>query len=206
MSGPALQYNRHRPALRAEAMFHVERLLSRLAGTARECGDNVPTVPASVRGRGPIEDFLHDVTQHKPAIFFSLNRRILAKGRDGDDVTRHGQALRSVTRNVTRSDLQMRNRSLISAQILAEAKTWAEELTAMEIRGPNDLEDAWRRLEHRYGIPYSTFWSLKYRKGLKDIWASLHFMLRVAIDAERATRARQFTHQEAIQEIVHRHR
>ena len=82
----------------------------------------------------------------------------------------------------------MLKRNLISAQVLAEARAHADELTAMEIHGPGDLEAAWRRLESRYGIPYSTFWSLKYRSELKSIWADLHIMLRLAVEHERSRR------------------
>jgi hypothetical protein len=91
---------------------------------------------------------------------------------------------------------------LLSAQLLAEARAWADELTKMEIEGPFDLEDAWRRLETRYGIPFATFWSLRYRKELKDIWASLHRMLQLAVDAERTRRASQASHHEFIRQAV----
>lgn len=93
-------------------------------------------------------------------------------------------------------------RNLISAQLLEEAKEWAKELTAMEIRGPGDLEAAWHRLETRYGIPYSTFWSLRYREDLKDIWASLHRMLEMAVEHERSRRAAQLSHRQFINEAI----
>lgn len=96
----------------------------------------------------------------------------------------------------------MRNRQLLSAQLLAEARTWADELTSMEIQGPFDLEDAWRRLETRYGIPVATFWSLRYRKELKDIWASLHRMLQLAVESERSRRASQVQHHRFIESTV----
>lgn len=95
-----------------------------------------------------------------------------------------------------------RKRNLISAQLLAEARAWADELTAMEIRGPGDLEPAWRRLEARYGVPYSTFWSLRYRDDLKDIWASLHLMLKLAVEAEHERRASQASHRQFITRAV----
>lgn len=94
----------------------------------------------------------------------------------------------------------IRQRSLLSAQLLAEARAWAEELTSLEIGGSDDLEDAWTRLERRYGIPVATFFSLRYRKDLKDIWASLHYMLELAVEAERARRARQLSHQDFIEQ------
>src|SRR6185312_2786675 len=45
---------------------------------------------------------------------------------------------------------------------------WTRAMLARETRGPGDLEGAMRRLEARYGIPFSTLWGLRYRapKGL----------------------------------------
>lgn len=153
-------------------------------------------------GSAPIHDLFDDVTQDQPAIFFSLHRAVLAKGRDGDDLSSHFEVLSVNARSVAGSSFQMRNRALISAQMLAEARGWAEELTEMEITGPRDLEDAWRRLETRYGIPYSTFWSLRYRADLKDIWASLHRMLQLAVEQERSRRAANLQHHEFISSVV----
>lgn len=96
----------------------------------------------------------------------------------------------------------IRQRSLLSAQLLAEARAWAEELTSLEIGSGDDLEDAWRRLERRYGIPTATFFSLRYRKDLKDIWASLHLMLRLAVEAERDRCARRLTLKSQTEAIV----
>jgi hypothetical protein len=96
----------------------------------------------------------------------------------------------------------MFKRNLIAAQVLAEARGWAEELTALEVQGPGDLEPAWRRLEGRYGIPYSTFWSLKYRPELKSIWADLHVMLKLAVEHERSRRAAQLSHHNFIEKVV----
>lgn len=149
----------------------------------------------------PILDPFDDVTQDKPAIFFSLHRR-LAKANDGGDLSGHLEVLSLNARSVAGSKFQMRNRALISAQMLAEARGWAEELTELEIKGPRDLEDAWRRLETRYGIPYSTFWSLRYRADLKDIWASLHRMLQLAVEQERSRRAANLSHHQFINTVV----
>ncbi len=96
----------------------------------------------------------------------------------------------------------IRQRALISAQVLAEARAWANELTSLEIEGPGDLEPAWRRLENRYGIPYSTFWSLKYRTELKSIWADLHLMLKLAVEHERSRRAAQLSHHKFVETVT----
>lgn len=98
----------------------------------------------------------------------------------------------------------MRQRQLLSAQLLAEARGWADELTQMEIKGPFDLEDAWRRLEARHGIPFATFWSLRYRKELKDIWASLHRMLQMAVEHERSRKVAQLSHHQFVKETITR--
>lgn len=96
----------------------------------------------------------------------------------------------------------MRNRKLLAAELLAEARAWAKELTAMEIQGPADLEPAWRRLEARYGIAFGTLHSLRYRKDLKDIWASQHAMLRMAVEHERSRRARTLSIKQDIKSII----
>lgn len=168
-------------------------------------GEREHIAPAGSIGAGgsaPILDPFDDVTQDKPAIFFSLNRVRLAKGRDGGDLSGHVQAPVSNACSVSEAGFMFRKRNLISAQLLAEARAWADELTAMEIRGPGDLEAAWRRLEARYSVPYSTFWSLRYRDDLKDIWASLHCLLRLAVEAERARRASQMARDNHISSIL----
>lgn len=96
----------------------------------------------------------------------------------------------------------MRQRQLLAEQVLTEARAWAEELTEFEIKGPFDLYPAWERLENRYGIPVQTFWSLRYRKELKDVWASLHLMLRLAVDSERRLRGLRQDNQQAITAIL----
>lgn len=96
----------------------------------------------------------------------------------------------------------IRKRSLLSAELLEEAREWAKELTALEVQGPNDLEFAWRRLEARYGIPYATLHSLRYRKDIKDIWASLHRLLQMAVEQERSRKAAQLSHRQFINKVI----
>ena len=96
----------------------------------------------------------------------------------------------------------IRKRSLLSAELLDQAREWAKELTALEMQGPHDLESAWRRLEIRYGIPYATLHSLRYRKDLKDIWASLYILLQQAVEHERSRRAAQLSHRQFINDAV----
>jgi len=149
-----------------------------------------------------ISNRFRHVAEHEPAILFSIRRRqVLAKGHDADVLARHLNVL-PVPRSVTVEMLKVRKRHLISAQMVAEARAWANELTEREIRGPFDLEGAWRRLEARYGIPVATFWSLRYRRDLKDVWASIHTMLRLAVEAERTTKLNNQQHQQTIRDIV----
>jgi hypothetical protein len=50
------------------------------------------------------------------------------------------------------------------AAYVDEAADWARRLTQAEARGPGDIENAWRRLETRYGVSFHTWWALRYRK------------------------------------------
>jgi len=85
----------------------------------------------------------------------------------------------------------------MSEVLVDEAAGWARSLTHKEQRGPGDLENAWRRLEARYGVPVSTFWSLRYRRP-KNILASLYFRLRGAYEAECARQVRKLEHELAV--------
>jgi hypothetical protein len=184
--------------------FHVKQFLSARLAFATPAGERGVYHPAGapVRGRGPSQNRLRDIAQQKPAILFSLHRSILAKGRDRADLAGHREALPVNAHSVAGSTFQMLKRNLISAQVLAEARSCADELTALEVQGPGDLDPAWRRLENRYGIPYSTFWSLKYRPDLKGIWADLHLMLKLAVEHERSRRAAQLSHSNFIEKVV----
>lgn len=46
---------------------------------------------------------------------------------------------------------------------VAVARDVANRLIVNESRGPGDIDNAMRRLEAKYGIPYSFLWSLRYR-------------------------------------------
>ncbi|MFA5951520.1 MAG: hypothetical protein WC807_14670 [Hyphomicrobium sp.] len=141
------------------------------------------------RGRSPSQHRLRHVANQYPAIFLSVRRARLAKGRDGSDLAAHRETPLSNACNVLGMGSMLRKRALLADQLLTEARGWASELTELEIRGPGDLEDAWRRLEVRYGIPAQTFWSLRYRPQLKDMWVSVYVMLKFAVVAERERRA-----------------
>lgn len=67
-----------------------------------------------------------------------------------------------------KSPLQLEQPAVTDAEYVAQASKWTRAMLARETRGPGDLENAMLRLEARYGIPFSTLWSLRYRapKGL----------------------------------------
>ena len=100
----------------------------------------------------------------------------------------------------------MRNNPLREEQMsdvgyVEQAANWAKDLTARESRGPGDLENAWRRLEARYGVPASTFWALRYRRP-KDILTSLYFRLRAAYQEECSRQIRKLEHELAITKAI----
>jgi hypothetical protein len=92
----------------------------------------------------------------------------------------------------------MRQKSLRQEQkmsaIVAEAREWANALVRLEARGPGDLDRAMRRVESRYGVPFSILWTLRYRAP-KDILASVYFSLRAAYLAECERQQKRFDHE-----------
>jgi hypothetical protein len=85
------------------------------------------------------------------------------------------------------------------AVFVDEAAGWARQLTQSEARGPGDLESAWRRLEARYGVPWRTFWALRYRKP-NEIATSLYARLQAAYRAECERQMRRLQHELEITE------
>lgn len=74
------------------------------------------------------------------------------------------------------------------------ARCWASELVSRESKGPGDMENAMHRLETRYGIPWRTFWSLRYRPP-PDIMFSVWNRLRVAYEADCARQIKRLEHE-----------
>ena len=82
---------------------------------------------------------------------------------------------------------------------VSEAKEWASHMVLREMRSPGDLENAMRRLESRYGIPWRTFWNLRYRPPadiLVGVWRQLHS----AYEAECQRQERLLAHERHIAE------
>lgn len=85
----------------------------------------------------------------------------------------------------------------MSTAFVDEAAAWATKLTQAEARGPGDIENAWRRLESRYGVPWRVFWALRYRKP-REIGISAYVRLQQAYRAERERQLRRLEHELAI--------
>lgn len=80
---------------------------------------------------------------------------------------------------------------------VAEAQSWAKALVTHESRGPGDLDGAMHRLESRYGIPWRTFWALRYRPP-KQIGADVWKRIRQAHQYERQRQLRLLEHETEI--------
>lgn len=80
----------------------------------------------------------------------------------------------------------------MSAAVLS-AREWATKLLQRETRGPGDMENAMRRLESRYGIPWRTFWSLRYRPPA-DMLVSVYEKIGAAYQAECDRQERLLRH------------
>jgi hypothetical protein len=94
---------------------------------------------------------------------------------------------------------QVREKSLqdspmSDAAYVDQAADWAKALTRNEARGPGDLENAMHRLEARYGVPWRTFWALRYRKP-EWITAFTYQRLRDAYQAECERQMRLYQHE-----------
>ena len=84
---------------------------------------------------------------------------------------------------------------------VSAAQAWANELVRREARGPGDLENAMRRLEARYGIPWRTFWALRYRPPT-DVLHGIYERLRTAYLAECDRQTRLLRHEIEITKII----
>jgi hypothetical protein len=81
---------------------------------------------------------------------------------------------------------------------VSEASMWASRMVSMNLRG-SDTENAMRRLEARYGIPWRTFWNLRYRPPadiLVGVWRQLH----AAYEAECQRQERLLAHERHVAE------
>ncbi|WP_298966208.1 hypothetical protein [uncultured Roseibium sp.] len=84
---------------------------------------------------------------------------------------------------------------------VAAAREMATGLVQRESRGPGDLDNAMRRVEAKYGVPYSVLWSLRYRQP-KDILLGVFTKIRAAYQAECARQAALLEHELTITRAV----
>lgn len=80
---------------------------------------------------------------------------------------------------------------------VADARHWANELVRRESRGSGDLENAMRRLESKYGIPWRIFWSLRFRPPT-DVMVGIYLQLAAAYQAECERQQRLLDHEREI--------
>jgi hypothetical protein len=75
--------------------------------------------------------------------------------------------------------------------IVDQARGWSRDIVNADVRGPGDLENAMRRAESRWGIPFAAMWALRYRPP-KDVAASIYLRLRDAHAAMCEAQMRKF--------------
>lgn len=84
---------------------------------------------------------------------------------------------------------------------VATASEMARVMIQREAKGPGDLDNAMRRIEARYGVPYSFLWSLRYRPP-KELVVSAWHSLRCAYRSECERQARLLQHEIAVMEAM----
>lgn len=87
-------------------------------------------------------------------------------------------------------------KKFLRSAFVEEAAEKARWIIRFEARGPGDLENAMRRIEQRYGVPYGALWSLRYRPP-PDILTSVYMRICEAHAAE-VERQRKLIEQEAM--------
>ena len=90
---------------------------------------------------------------------------------------------------------------VMSTAHVEEAAGIAKWLTRREALGPGDMENAWRRLEVRYGLPWRVFWSLRYRPP-RSISSTVYAHLQAAYQAERERQMKLLRHETIITEKI----
>ncbi len=96
---------------------------------------------------------------------------------------------------------QLREEQMSDAAYVEQAAEWANALVIRESRGPGDTENAMRRIEQRYGVPFNSLWSLRYRRP-KNIVVGLFARLHAAYEAECERQMRKMAHELEITKTV----
>lgn len=84
-----------------------------------------------------------------------------------------------------------------ASAFVSEATEKASWLVGQEVRGPGDVENAMRRLEMKFGIPYAALWALRYRPP-KSVVTELFVRICEAHEIERASQRKRFNDEDAI--------
>ena len=95
----------------------------------------------------------------------------------------------------------LREEQMTDAAYVEQAAKWANDLVIRESRGPGDTENAMRRIEQRYGVPFNSLWSLRYRKP-KAIMCGLFDRLHHAYTAECDRQMRKMANELEITKAV----
>ena len=82
---------------------------------------------------------------------------------------------------------------------LTEAQHWANAMVMREMRTPGDLINSMHRLEARYGIPWRTFFNLRYRAPA-DVLVGVYRQLKLAYEAEIERQERLLAHEKHLTE------
>ena len=77
------------------------------------------------------------------------------------------------------------------AATVEQSQDWARKIVNADVRGPGDLENAMRRVESRFGIPFAALWALRYRPP-KDVAASIYLRLQQAHAAVCESQMRKY--------------
>lgn len=78
-----------------------------------------------------------------------------------------------------------------ASAFIDQSRAMARDIVNADVRGPGDLENAMRRVESSFGIPFSALWALRYRPP-KDIGVSIYARLQAAHEAVREAQMRKF--------------
>ena len=87
----------------------------------------------------------------------------------------------------------------MNAAYVDDARRMARDLIARETKGSGDLENAMRRLETRYGVPYGFLWNLRYRPP-KDLLMGLFLRLQEAYEQQLGEQIKRLEHERSITE------
>ena len=100
--------------------------------------------------------------------------------------------------NVTRERLAMCQKEFGRHDMdVAAARDTHQKIIAKLMRGPGDMENAMRRLEARYWVPWRTFWQLRYRPP-SDVFVGVYLRLKAAYEAECERQERLLRHEREI--------